>query len=196
MLYATTRSFAKCFSPSPPKYGAHNMMQRIIRLLPALLVSGNLAAQAATRSPSRSSPRPSALSPRPTGFIKEFGTMWTFDAPPLEYWRTTYNFSPDQQWLDHVRLSAVRIPGCSASLVSANGLVMTNHHCGRSCTASASPADTNYVDVGFAARNSSDEKKCAGMYADQLQSIQDVTDRIHRAVTASTAAKQVEQRNA
>jgi hypothetical protein len=131
-----------------------------------------------------------------TRFIKEFGTMWTFDAPPLEYWRATYNFSPDQQWLDHVRLSAVRIPGCSASFVSANGLVMTNHHCGRSCTASASPPDTNYVQVGFAARSMSDEKRCDGMWADQLQSIQDVTPRIRGAIKATVPAQQVEQRNA
>lgn len=122
--------------------------------------------------------------------------MWTFDAPPLEYWRTTYNFTPDQQWLDNARLSAVRIPGCSASFVSASGLVMTNHHCGRSCTASASPPDTNYVTVGFAARNVADEKRCAGMYADQLQSTEDVTDRIHRAIRATSSAQQVEQRNA
>jgi V8-like Glu-specific endopeptidase len=122
--------------------------------------------------------------------------MWTFENPPLDYWRTTYNFTPDAAWLDHVRQSAVRIPGCSASFVSSSGLVMTNHHCGRSCTASASPADTNYVQAGFAARNIADEKKCAGMWADRLESIQDVTDRIHRAMTARTAAAQVEQRNA
>ena len=122
--------------------------------------------------------------------------MWTFDAPPLEYWRAAYNFSPDKQWLDHVRLAAVRIPGCSASFVSANGLVMTNHHCGRSCTASASPPDTNYVDVGFAARSMSDERRCEGMWADQLQSMEDVTARVRRATTATTPARQVEQRNA
>ena len=122
--------------------------------------------------------------------------MWTFDAPPLEYWRTTYNFAPDAAWLDHVRQSAVRIPGCSASFVSSNGLVMTNHHCGRSCTASASPRDTNYVQAGFAARSIADEKRCEGMWADRLESIQDVSDRVRRAVTGSTSGQQVEHRNA
>src|SRR3954465_12844196 len=124
----------------------------------------------------------------PAGFIKEFGTMWTFEAPPLDYWRDQYHFTPDQQWLDHVRLSPVRIPGCSGSFVSANGLVMTNHHCGRSCTASASPADTNYVQAGFAARSMNEEKKCQGMWADRLESIQDVTTRVHGAMTATTSA--------
>src|ERR1043166_8509415 len=134
------------------------MIDRFIRsaALPAALALLSAAvsesgAQAATTTP------PPART-QSSGFIKEFGTMWTFDAPPLDYWRATYNFTPDQAWLDHVRLSAVRIPGCSASFVSANGLVMTNHHCGRPCTASASPPDTNYVNAGFAARNIADEK--------------------------------------
>jgi hypothetical protein len=133
---------------------------------------------------------------QPAGWVKEFGTMWTFDAPPLAYWKARYGFTPDQAWLDHVRLASIRIPGCSASFVSAGGLVMTNHHCGRDCTASAGTKDSNYVQTGFAARTAADEKKCAGMWADQLQSITNVTDRIRTAVTATSAAKQVEQRNA
>ncbi|HEV8363920.1 MAG TPA: S46 family peptidase, partial [Gemmatimonadaceae bacterium] len=174
-------------------------MRRLIRFpVAALLVLAAADLQAQVAAPSRPrAKQPITQSAQPkAGFIKEFGTMWTFDAPPLEYWRTTYNFAPDQQWLDHVRLSAVRIPGCSASFVSSSGLVLTNHHCGRSCTASASPPDTNYVDMGFAARNVGDEKRCAGMYADQLQSIADVTDRIRRAITATGSAQQVDQRNA
>lgn len=130
-----------------------------------------------------------------SGFVKEFGTMWTFDAPPLDYWQETYGFRPDQSWLDHVRLSAVRIPGCSASFVSANGLVMTNHHCARSCITAVSPPDTSYQETGFVATSMSDEKRCPGMWADQLQSIEDVTPRIRTAVTATDAVRQSEERD-
>jgi hypothetical protein len=122
--------------------------------------------------------------------------MWTFDAPPIEYWRKTYGFAPDQKWLDHVRLSAIRIPGCSASFVSANGLVLTNHHCARDCTDAVSPKDSNYIETGFAAANLTDEKKCAGMWADQLISIEPVTDKVRAAVTGSTAVEQALQRTA
>jgi Peptidase S46 len=153
----------------------------------AVLVAG----LAASVLPAQRTPAATATA---TGWVKEFGTMWTFDAPPMAYWKTRYNFTPDQAWLDHVRLASIRIPGCSASFVSSNGLVMTNHHCGRECTASASPADSNYIQTGFAAASLTDEKRCANMYADQLQSIQNVTARVQKAMTSKVAAQQVQQR--
>lgn len=132
----------------------------------------------------------------PPGYRPEFGTMWTFDAPPLDYWKTRYNFTPDQAWLDHVRLSSIRLPGCSASFVSSDGLVMTNHHCGRACTAAASPPDTDYMKTGFVAPTTAGEKKCPMLYVDQLVGIEDVTGRIQTAVTAKAAGAQVKQRDA
>lgn len=128
------------------------------------------------------------------GYRSEFGTMWTFDAPPIDYWKRTYDFAPDQRWLDHVRLASVRLPGCSASFVSSNGLVMTNHHCGRDCTAEVSPRDSNYIETGFAAASLRDEKKCPGLYVDQLISIEKVTDRVRSAITPGSAAEQTAQR--
>jgi hypothetical protein len=130
------------------------------------------------------------------GFIKEFGTMWTFDAPPLEYWKAQYDFAPDQEWLDRVRLASVRLPGCSSSFVSENGLVMTNHHCARGCISAVSPADTNYQETGFIANSGEEERACPGMWVDQLQSIEDVTARVRGAVKATVPAEQVAQRDA
>jgi hypothetical protein len=159
-------------------------MRRI--LLALLVTAGPVAAQVSAPATPQSLPK---------NYVPAFGTMWTFDAPPLDYWQARYGFSPDAQWLDRVRLAAVRIPGCSASIVSGEGLVMTNHHCARACITAASPPDTNYQRSGFVARNVRDEKKCPNMYADQLRAIEDVTERVHGRITATGAARRVAQRD-
>ncbi|MEO7503262.1 MAG: S46 family peptidase [Gemmatimonadaceae bacterium] len=171
-----------------------------------LLLASAVAAGCATVQPSTTTQSPTmSASPQTAGtatplgpatYRSEFGTMWTFDAPPTDYWRRTYNFAPDQRWLDHVRLSAVRLPNCSASFVSANGLVLTNHHCARECTDAVSPKDSNYIETGFAAANLSDEKKCPGLYVDQLISIENVTDKVRAGITATTPGEQATQRTA
>ena len=60
--------------------------------------------------------------------------MWTFDNFPAAAVKAKYGATIDQAWLDHVRASAVRLAGgCSASVVSGQGLVLTNHHCVSDC---------------------------------------------------------------
>lgn len=130
----------------------------------------------------------------PESYVPEFGTMWTFDAPPLEYWEARYGFAPDQGWLDDVRLSSVRLPGCSSSFVSGDGLIMTNHHCARSCVAAVAPADTNYLHTGFVAASRAEEKVCPNLYVDQLVGIEDVTARVRGAVTRRDAGERAGQR--
>ncbi len=166
-------------------------------ILAVLLVpSLQLSAQGAARKPA---PTPQAAAPAvetgPGGWIKEFGTMWTFEAPPLAYWKGRYGFEPSKDWLSHVQLSSVRIPGCSASFVSDKGLVMTNHHCARSCITAVSPPDTSYQEAGFVSAGEAGEKTCPGSYADQLISTEDVTAKVRAAVTARVPALQVEQRD-
>ncbi|HEY4953969.1 MAG TPA: S46 family peptidase [Gemmatimonadaceae bacterium] len=164
----------------------------------ALAAAGCASVQPAVSTSSTSAPATSAATAPLTapGYRSEFGTMWTFDAPPLAYWQKTYGFAPDQRWLDHVRLASVRLPNCSASFVSANGLILTNHHCARGCTAAVSPRDSNYIETGFAAANLADEKKCPDLFVDQLISIEQVTDRVRGAITGTTPAEQASQRAA
>lgn len=60
------------------------------------------------------------------------GKMWTFSYPPVQYFKETYGFTPSEEWLENMRMSALRFSTyCTASFVSEDGLVMTNHHCGR-----------------------------------------------------------------
>lgn len=127
-------------------------------------------------------PQPSLEHP-----LLDFGTMWTFEAPPLAYWKQRYAFAPTSQWLDHLRLSALRLSDCSASFVSANGLVLTNHHCARECTAAVSPPDTDFLATGFIAGTLRAERKCPGMWVDQLQSFRDVTSQVQGALQSASS---------
>ncbi|MGD0839175.1 MAG: S46 family peptidase, partial [Polyangia bacterium] len=116
--------------------------------------------------------------------------MWTFDRFPAAQVKQKYDFFPEQAWLDHLRLAAVRIAGgCSASLVSPEGLVMTNHHCSHSCIEQLSNAKKDYVKAGFYARELADEVKCPAMEVDQLVEISDVTQVVESATKGVADAK-------
>jgi V8-like Glu-specific endopeptidase len=112
--------------------------------------------------------------------------MWTYNNFPADAVAKKYGFKPDQQWLDKVRLGSARLAqGCSASFVSKDGLVMTNHHCVHSCISQLSTPAKDLVKDGFLAKNRAEEKKCPNLEVNQLVEITDVTARI----TAATASK-------
>ncbi len=116
------------------------------------------------------------------------GGMWTFDNVPADKVEKKYGFKPSKEWLDHVRLSSVRLAGgCSASLVSPHGLVMTNNHCVEECTQKLSNAKKNYFDRGFYAKTQKEELQCPGFEANQLLEITDVTSRVNKVTEAKTA---------
>jgi hypothetical protein len=118
----------------------------------------------------------------------ETGKMWTFDAPPLDYWARRYNFHPTQQWLDHARLSSVRIPGCTASFVSPDGLIMSNHHCARACADAVTQPGEDFLANGFYAASRAEERSCPNFTVDQLVEISDVTGDVNAAVPAGADA--------
>lgn len=107
--------------------------------------------------------------------------MWTFDNFPIARANATLGTNIDQAWLDRVRLSSVKFGGCSAGLVSAEGLVMTNNHCVATCVANLSTQAVNYAETGFTPRTREEELKCPGGSAEILTDIADVTERMHAA---------------
>lgn len=113
--------------------------------------------------------------------------MWTFDNFPSQTVGEKYGFTPSQAWLDHVRLSSLRIAGgCSASFVSPQGLVMTNHHCAVECLEQLSSKEHNLAENGFSASSLAEEKKCPDFELDQLVEIRDVTKDVQAAVSGKT----------
>ena len=123
--------------------------------------------------------------------------MWTFDAFPAARMKQAYGWAPDQAWLDRVRGSAVRLTGgCSASFVSPNGLILTNHHCVVSCLQDLSTAQDDLVANGFTARDRSAERKCPGQQAEVVTSITDVSKDVLGAIGALTGEAAVKARDA
>lgn len=111
------------------------------------------------------------------------GKMWTFDFPPYQWFKEAYNFSPTEEWMNNVRMSALRFANyCSASFVSEDGLVMTNHHCGRESITEVTKEGEDLHSDGFIAATLEDERKVPGLYVDQLVLIKDVTKEIQEAI--------------
>ncbi len=73
----------------------------------------------------------------------------------------------------------VSLGGCSASFVSPEGLVVTNHHCARGSVQYNSTAENNYLENGFIARSKADELQAApGSRIYVTVEVTDVTDRM------------------
>ncbi len=114
--------------------------------------------------------------------------MWLFNALPKKQLSTKYNFEPTQQWIDHVMLSSVRFnSGGSASFVSSNGLVLTNHHVAADTLFKLSTAEHNYNEDGFLAKTFEEEIPATDLELNQLISIEDVTAKVNEAVKSDMA---------
>jgi hypothetical protein len=109
--------------------------------------------------------------------------MWLFNNPPLKQLKEKYQFEPTPQWLEHLQKASVRFnSGGSGSLISANGLVITNHHVGLDTLQKISSEKNNYVRDGFYAKTAGEEPKATDLELNILMSIEDVTQRVNAAV--------------
>jgi hypothetical protein len=123
--------------------------------------------------------------------------MWTFDNFPSAAVKARYGVTIDGTWLDHVRGASARLSvGCSSSIVSPEGLVLTNDHCVRDCAQELSTADKDYAKDGFIAANRQEERECAGMIAEVLDGVSDVTDRVKAAAAGLAGEAFVKARDA
>jgi Peptidase S46 len=122
--------------------------------------------------------------------------MWTLDNFPSSTVKQRFGADITPAWLDHVRLSTIRLATCTASFVSPAGLILTNHHCVESCLAELSSKDKSLVELGFAAADRSAEPRCPSQLADVLVGTENVTDTIAKAIAglSDTAANDARKR--
>jgi hypothetical protein len=116
------------------------------------------------------------------GLVADEG-MWTFDNPPIAVLQERYGFAPTPAWLEHVRLASIRVnDGGSASFISADGLVLTNHHVASGQIENLSTPERNLIAEGFYARTPADELRAPDLELNVLESLEDVTARVARAI--------------
>jgi Peptidase S46 len=123
--------------------------------------------------------------------------MWTFDNFPSTAVRQSFGADITPAWLDHVRQSTLRLTNCTASFVSREGLILTNHHCIESCLAELSTKQKSLLELGFLASARKEELRCPAQYADVLVGTENITDAVLKADTglsdaaANTARKKL-----
>jgi len=108
--------------------------------------------------------------------------MWTYDNFPAARVKAQYGADITPQWLDRVRQATIRLANCTASFVSPDGLILTNHHCAASCLAELSSPGNDRLQNGFLAKTRDEELRCTTQIADVLMAMEDVTAKIEAAV--------------
>ena len=117
--------------------------------------------------------------------------MWTFESAPLGWFQQAYDWQPTQKWLDSARLASLRLGNfnadgnhqyfCSASFVSAYGLIMTNHHCVRD-NINTVQGKNDWIKNGFYATSMDKEVRLPGLTVQQLISTKNVTDAVNESI--------------
>ena len=114
----------------------------------------------------------------------DFGKMWTFENPPKEWLKQTYGMDVQDEWFDYVRKSSLKFATwCSASFISPDGLIMTNHHCSRDVVPALQKAGENFDKNGFYAETPADERRAEGLFVEQMIKDEDITRLVEEKVS-------------
>ncbi len=120
--------------------------------------------------------------------IFDYGKMWTFENAPKDYFKETYNANIDDAWLADARKSALRFASwCSASFVSPNGLIMTNHHCSNGEMPKIMNEGEDFNANGFYAKTQDQERKVEGLFVEQLLMVADITAEVKAKISAGSS---------
>jgi hypothetical protein len=121
--------------------------------------------------------------------------MWTLDNFPKSTVKERYGVDISDAWLETVRSSVARMDsGCSASFVSPNGLVLTNHHCSVSCISQNSSIESDLEAGGFLAARPEDEVSCPTDRISVLMETEEITQHVAQAIAGKDDAEAGEAR--
>lgn len=122
----------------------------------------------------------------------DYGKMWTFENPPKDWFKEAYGFDANDEWFDDVRMSSLKFASwCSASFVSPEGLIMTNHHCSRDVVTGLQQNGENFDKQGFYATTLEDERKSEGLFVEQLVKVAKITKEVEAYASENKVDKRV-----
>jgi hypothetical protein len=111
------------------------------------------------------------------------GRLWSLATPPFDRFERRYEMKADSAWATHLQRGLLRLPDCTAALVSAEGLALTTARCARRHLDGEADA--------FLAAEPADERTLTGLYADRLVETTDVTARVQDARQDTTVQRAV-----
>jgi hypothetical protein len=117
--------------------------------------------------------------------------FWPYNNIPKAAIKAKYKFDVTDAWLNRLQLATVRFGGGTGSVVSPNGLVLTNWHIGQSVAQRFSTPEKDLVKNGFYAATQADELKIPNYTLSVLQGIEDVTAKVTASITPGMTPQEV-----
>ena len=160
--------------------------------LTCVLVLGSLVGTA-LHAQDRGAPRfgPAASADTVVAEPSDAGRLWSTADPPFDRFEERYEMEADSAWATHLRRGLLRLPGCTAALVSAEGLALTTARCVRQ------HLEAENDGAALVAEQRADERSVPALHADRLLRTTDVTEAVRAArqdTTRTQAVRSVEQR--